>query len=232
MATTYGKIKEKIKRELDLQDEEFITEDEFLGYYNDAIAECEAEIHGIYEDYFLTKAFIELEEGVEEYSLPDDIYATKIRSIEYNDGANLIYRIKRVKEMHKFSDIAFTAVYGSNDEYYRYILINKSAAEGFKILLVPVSRETSEDRVTIWYLRRANRATKDSDICDIPEFLNFIYSYLRVACKTKENNGSCPPELIGSLEKQRKLMVDTLTNRTPDEDNQIEKDLTHYMDHE
>lgn len=228
---TYGEIKEKIQKELSLVDEEFIDSDEFLGYYNDAIAEAEAEIHGIYEDYFLSNKFLALENGVEEYDLPDDIYGLKIRGIQYSNGSDLIYPIRRIKEMKKFEEIATTKVYSATDIYYRYFIINRSAAEGSKLVLSPPSHEDSEENVTIWYLRSAARATKDSDPCDIPEFINFIYAFLRVACKMKENNGTCPPELIGALEKQRKLMVDTLTNKIPDEDTEIERDFSNYQDH-
>lgn len=225
---TYGTIRDKVKRELALEDEEFITEDEILGYYNDAISECEAEIHTLYEDYFLSNANLSLVNGEDDIDIPSDIYGLKIRGIIYNNRADLIYPIKRIRELRKFSEIAVTQVFGQNNLYYRYILINRSASEGNKIKLVPASSEDSDTVVTIWYLRRAARALVDNDPCDIPEFLNFIYAFMRVACKMKENNGSCPPELIGALEKQRSLMKDTLQNKVVDEDNEVEQDFSHY----
>ena len=226
---TYEDIRDKILREHDLEDETFIGEDELLGYYNDAVDEAEAEIHGIYEDYFLASANLELEVDVELYSLPSDIYANKIRRVIYQNGS-LTYEVRRLRDWKKFINKADADLYAT-DRYYGYFLKNNSIEDGVQLLLVPKSREDSETNVTIWYIRNATRATDETSKCDIPEFLNFIYAHMRCSIRRKEFNGDVPQTDLLALEAQRKLMVDTLTAMVPDDQTEIEQDLSHYWDH-
>lgn len=222
---TWAQIKDKVERDLDLQDETFIQDEEMLGYANEAIDECEAEILTLYEDYFLTSANLALVTGTSEYSLPSDIYATKIRSIIYRSGS-LIFPITKIKEWNKFEAIAFETAYPAT-QTYKYILKNPSAAAGYKIVLYPPAQETSATNVTIWYIRNANRLTALTDTCDIPEFVQFVIQYVKVRCYEKEGH----PNLefsVQALEKQRAMMVQTLGDMIPDGDSEIQKDFSYY----
>ena len=67
-AFTWATLRAKIQRDLDLQDEIFITNTELLGYANEAIDEAEQEVLTIYEDYFLTNENLALVTGTAEYS--------------------------------------------------------------------------------------------------------------------------------------------------------------------
>ena len=51
----WSEIRSKIEQECDLEDEDFVRRDELLAYCNEAIDEAEAEIHSLYEDYFLKR---------------------------------------------------------------------------------------------------------------------------------------------------------------------------------
>jgi hypothetical protein len=42
---TYAELKSYLQKELDLEDETFITDDEFLSYFNEAVDMVEAAIH-------------------------------------------------------------------------------------------------------------------------------------------------------------------------------------------
>lgn len=226
---TYAEMKAKVENDLDLQDEEIIGDDEMLAYFNDAIREAESEILGIYEDYFLAKSFLALEQGTALYSLPESIFATKIRNIVYSVGT-IIYPITRIRDRKKFLEIAYGNQQLSVSDNYRYIILNSTAADGVQLQLVPPSRETSDTAVTIWHIREANRLALDTDVCDIPEFVGFIYAFVKVECRKKEFNGYCPQEELGRLEQQRKLMVDSLTAMVPDQDTEVEKDMSFYED--
>lgn len=230
LVQTFGDLRDKIARELDLEDEAFIVADEMLGYYNDAVDDAEAEILGIYEDYFLTSALLPLETGVATYSLPADIYANKIRRVIYSRGT-IIYEILRVRDWKKFLKKAVIDAYSGLNDCYQYMLQNVSADDGVQLVLVPPSAETSEENVRLWYIRNANRATGDSDKCDIPEFTSFITAHMRCSVRRKEFNGDVPQADIMELERQRKLMIDTLTTMVPDDQTEIEQDLTHYNEH-
>ena len=79
----------------------------------------------------------------------------------------------------------------------------------------------------MWYIRNANRLVSDTDICDIPEFVHFVIAYTKLRCLEKERDPG-----VGywenQVEKQRRLMIDTLTNMIPDMDNRMEPDMTSY----
>lgn len=84
---TYAMLKNKLTEDLDLINEPFISEDELLGYMNEAIEEAETAVHtlGIEDTYFLSSDFIYLIPGQSAYNLPADIYANKIRKMYYSN---------------------------------------------------------------------------------------------------------------------------------------------------
>jgi hypothetical protein len=77
------------------------------------------------------------------------------------------------------------------------------------------------------YLRNAKKFSADADVCDIPEFTSVIIAYVRWKCMAKEGH---PDQMSAqqTLQVVRQEMVDTLTARVPDEDNQITQDLSFY----
>lgn len=228
MSTLYSDAKLKVERDLDLEEEIFIQDAEMLEYFNEALREAEAEILGIYEDYFLTRAYLPLVLGTDLYSLPSGIYEDKMRGIIYDNG-DIIYEIKRIRTPKKFLDRSYLRNADPTD-YYQYIVVNSSAS-GTQIEFSPASKETSSTNVRIWYLRTVDAVVNDSDIVDKDiRFINFIYAYVKGRCKQKENAGVMPDDARGELEQQRKLMVETLTNRIPDDDNENIKDLSFYTE--
>jgi hypothetical protein len=225
---TLTQIVAKIEQDLDLEEELFIPSNEMLGYINEAIDEAEAVIHTLYEDYFLTSASIALVAGTSIYLLPSNIYANKIRNLVYSDGTT-IFPIRRLRFNDQFEDAALINTF-SGTSFYRYFIINASAAAGMQIKLFPAAQETSATNVTIWYLRNANRLAVAADTCDIPEFINFVYQYVKVRCYEKEGHPNTEAAR-NSLEQQRQLMVDTLTSMEPDGDTTIEQDVSSYREH-
>lgn len=228
---TYSQIKVKVERELDIEAEEFIQPDEFLGYVNDGIDECEARIHklGLEDDYFLTKAFLALTTAQEDYSLPSNIYADKIRKILYSNGAT-IYEIERIRGKNKFEDIARINQYNTSTDYYQFLLRNDSAAVGKVLQLIPPSRETISQAVTIWYIRNATKMVDDTSICDLPEIaMQFLYQYIKYRCYEKEGH---PNQDSSKMELQQieMTMMSTLEQQVPDDHTEVEKDLSIYGD--
>jgi hypothetical protein len=243
---TYKEARDKILLDMDLTEEDFITPNELIGYFNEAIREAESEIHKIHEDYFLSKAVLPLVGAQAEYDLPTDIYANKVRALIYNANTTNIYPIRRIRTIEKFWDSAVTNVYGTSDDY-RY-LIRNDAATGYKIVLFPASRETG-NVVDVWYLRAANRLpligeTKPAPLVgvysvaeveafeiDIPEFISFVLKFVKVRCMDKEGD---PRQELGLqiLQQQRKQMVDTLTQMVVDDDDTVIQDMSHYAEHQ
>ncbi len=219
-ALTRAEIVAKIEADLDLEEETFITTNELYNYINEAIRDCEAEIHTLYEDYFLVSAPISLVTGTSEYSLPADIYANKIRGLVFDNGSDK-YLMTRIK---KFEDIPFVQ---SNDPYQ--FLITNSGTSGIKLKLFPNSRDTSASFLTVWYLREAKKLAADGDICDIPEFINYILSHIKVSCLKKEGHPLLPIE-VANLDKLRQNMVETLSSMVVDGDTKIPLDTSFYED--
>ncbi len=225
---THAEIKAQVERSLDLEDELFISPTELLDYHNDAIDECEAEIHGLYEDYFLAEATVDLVQGTSQYALPSDAYANKLRSVIYNNGGT-IYNITKMRRKDMFTDIESINTY-NNSDYYQYYILNNAAFAKPKMVLVPASRETATGVVKLRYIRNANRMSSDASICDIPEFTRFVIEYIKMRCYEKEGHPNL--ELaINLVEQQRKLMQETLSNMIPDADTTIEMDLDVYGEH-
>lgn len=227
--TTYwtgDMIKTKVEQDLDLEEETFIVATEMLGYINEAIRECAAEVNGLYEDYFLTKAFLPLVLAQEDYLLPAGIYANKIRRIIYRFGS-IVYSIDRLKDWKKFEEYSIEKINQSSLRY-RYFLYNPSPTN-VTILLSPPSKENSSTNVTIWYLRNPQELMAFSDTCDVPEFVTFIMQFVKVRCYEKEGHPNLPMALSG-LEQQRAQMQSTLAAMVPDADNEIEPDMRLYRE--
>jgi len=231
---TLSDLIEKLNARLNLSGETFITTAEKIEYINEGIKEAEAEIHkmDLEDNYFRASQPLELAVDQSSYGLPTNIYANKILKIIYSSGGT-IYEIRRLRRRNNSSveeQIANIAANGSSDSY-QYYVNNDSAAFGNEIVLTPTSRETSSTAAKIWYIRQANVLAVDADICDIPEFYYFVLQYAKVMCLRKEFTGSTIPEGdFIELQRLRKLMISTLEEMVPDEDNKIDQDTQFYDD--
>lgn len=214
---TYAEIKAKVEGDLDMEGEDFVTDTELMGYVNDGIDEAEATIHNLNEDYFLSQDVVSIVAATQDYALPTDIYASKIRLVQWNDGVTK-YQVSRIP----LAEIAFVE---STDEY-RYQIVNLSAV-GPSFRLHPTPGATDSTSMTRYYIRNATRMTAEDSICDIPEFSSFVINFAKVQCAIKEMH----PRLEffqGELEKSRGLMIATLNEMVPDGDNTIPMDMSSY----
>ena len=113
---TLAEFRAKLRMDLDLEEETFVRPQELDDYINEAIDEAESEIHGLYEDYFLTRSQVSLVQGQEEYDMPDNIYGDKIRRIMYNNTST-VYKIKRIKDWKKFEVYEIAQNFSTSDLY-------------------------------------------------------------------------------------------------------------------
>lgn len=212
-----------------------------VGYCNEAIQEAVDEIQKLSEDYFLKSDTINLVQGQSKYSMPSDICANMIRSLIYNNGAGIIYPVRRVRGAgeNRFLDETLTTYFGTAQDY-RYDIENTDSTTGFQIVLIPPARESGAF-ITRRYLRQANyvplvssgsQNASDATVVDIPEFYTFIIQFMKCRCLEKEGSDPRLPQAAAILEHQREMMVSTLSNRVPDDDNTIIPDMTHYFEHE
>lgn len=224
---TYAQILDKVKKDLDLEDELFVQQTEMLGYANEAVRDAEAEILTIYEDYFLARATITLVSGTEAHSLPSNIYAHKIRGLVYKNGAT-VYQLERMRDWRKFSEYSENIATGSGNVYAWFL--DNTAVGAPKILLSPTPTESGAF-ITAWYIRTANRFLDNglaTDICDIPEFVSYVIQYMKTRCYEKEVGHPNIPLAQAELERCRAKMVETLTAMVPDAQNELEPDFSFY----
>lgn len=224
---TYAMLRDKVLRDLDLEEETFISSSEMLSFANEAIDRCEQEVVTIYEDYFLDYEVLAIVSGQDEYELPPNIYAHKIRRMVFFDG-NTVYKVKRLGDWKKFETYELDRANGNGVNLFDYFIRN--AVPGAPtILFTPVP--TTMGQVRIWYLRQSNRLEDPVDILDIPEGHNYVLAYMKMKCIEKETHAELTPGLqkaIADVETERKLMVETLTAMVPDAENEIEPDFTLY----
>jgi hypothetical protein len=299
---TYGDLIDLVKRKLDLQEESFIVPQELLDYTEEAIRECEAEIHkfNAEDQYFLAQAPIALSSGKSDYALPSNIYANKIIRLVYVSGSD-IYTVARSRSRNTYEARELLRNYGagSSSSMWEYGLYNNDVRTGTKLRIYPTPEESSavtsvtgnltlgsrvissmssttgiskydfvsgssipagarvesvdsstqvtltdaaistatgqtltftQNKLTLWYIRKASIPSLITDSIDVPEFWNFISQYVIVECLKKELGNPRLTEEKAKLEFLRAQMHETLAEMVPDQDDGIEKDLEFYYD--
>lgn len=241
VVNTYGDILDKVERDFDLVGEPFLTDDEKIGICNTVVQDAAAEIMhlGVEDEYFLTDnwaAPLNLVIGQSDYPLPADIYANKIRDMVYVNG-DTIYNVRRLRRRNK-GLVAARIKQNFKDSYYSYDIKNRSAGVGYKIVLLPTSREAGP-YIYMEYIRElaliplasagslaASRAVK----VDIPEFYDFIFAEFKHQIAIK-----IPHPDVSLFENEslrlRTLMINTLTAQVEDDETEVQPDLSHYREH-
>ncbi len=164
--------------------------------------------------------------GQSDIALPTNIYASKISEIVYDNGSTN-FEIKRLTGAKKLSKKTIINNDVGSNPMYMYDLKNDSADDGIQIQLLPPAQESSTTNVTIEYIREANVLVDDDDKCDIPEFYTFLLAFVRWKVRDKEGH----PDSEGAksdYERERQLMIETLTGMTDDDASEIEQDVSHY----
>lgn len=173
---TYEEMVNKVEMDLDLEDETFVKTDEMAGYFNEALSEAESEIMVTNQEYLLTKALVPVVQGTTDYDLPLNIYANKIRTIQYHNGA-IINEIPQFRRMNKFLNIAISEQYPVYDQFYQYLLINDVPGQA-QVRFLPTMQQTAImypytsifAPVQMWYIRNCARVPMLGELCN-PEVI-------------------------------------------------------------
>lgn len=225
---TYGELKLKVQRETDTEAEDFVQDAELMSYFQDAVNEAEAHIHklGLEDDYFLKRTTFDLTLGQEYLTMPADIYANKIRSLvfKWNDA---IYPVKRLKGRRRFLLAENMLLEDNASEYYGYIILNNDPTTNPVLQLYPTGKHTGSDLFIMHYIRNAVEITDDDSIVDIPEFYSFITAFVKWKIFSKEGS-ALRDSYKADLDEQKALMIQTLEQMVPDDDNIIEAETDHY----
>jgi hypothetical protein len=229
MSRTLLDIRQQVKDDLDLNEEIFVEDSDLNRWINDAIETAEAEIHTLYEDYFLDRTVYTLTAGVRELDFPADIYASKVRKLLFKESLTspntAAHEVKREKNLIE-AEGRDIYEYQSATPTLTWVETNNSV-DGRKIRLYP--EQGRAGYLVMYYIRNANRLVDDADVCDIDEFSRFIIQHTKTQAYLKD--GDPRAEESKTLEEQLKAqMVATLSNRTPDNNDEIRLDLAHYED--
>lgn len=221
---TYSQLKTKIENDLDLIDEDFVTEAELLGYFNEAIKDAEAVVHnlGLEARYFLTNDTMSLVSGTADYDPPSDIYATKFVNVFYDNGS-LKYPVERIRD---FKDIPYI----QTGEDYRYIIFNLTAGPKMRFYPTPAESGAYVPRYYIREVRQLTTSTSASNTLEIPEAQNFILQHAKLRIYEKERISPNIEKAMMDLKTQHDLMVQTLQEMVPDNNNKILPDYSFYND--
>lgn len=227
--STLKDIRDQVISDLDLEEEVWVSDAELNTWINEAIKNAEAQIHTLYEDYFLVESDpIAIARGEYLIDYPSDIYANKIRKIIFTDGTGTNTASHEVKRIRNILDGKTSDLYSADTTtpILRWTPSNK-AGEGRKIRLFP---NTGRDGILyMWYIRNAGKLVNDTDVCEIDEFEHYIVQYVKTKVYLKDGDPRADDSKL--LEEQYKNdMIQTLSDMAPDGANDLHMDTAHYDD--
>ncbi len=211
---TFDSLKRIIERELDLEAEDFISETEMMGFFNQAVNYVEKTIINIADDYLLCRS--DWEPLVSDMSLPSDIFANKLRKVEVRQSGSDDYRdLKRDRNLSKDGDPNY------------YIIFNTIGANP---TFSPRSDELTEDEIRFYYIRNLNKYTDETSLCDVPEFYEYVLAFVRFKCHVKEKDVELVQLARQDVSAYAKQMRESLADMTDDGSVVIEPDISFYED--
>jgi|LGVF01.2.fsa_nt_gb hypothetical protein len=244
MSETLKDIRNQVKDDLGLGQADWVDNDVLDVYIRRAVRKAHREIMKTYEDYFLSTSPVELLGATTHLEYPGDCYANKIRTIIFTNapiGASGTYVI----EIKKFKSISSTVVGNifniDNNQSYKTRWIPITSTEDIsdgaggtykspvnRMELMP-SATTDDGHVEIRYIRKPIDLVKDEDVCDIPEFTDYVVAKTKALYYADDGDQNY---IIADKEAKEiwKDMVDTLSNMVLDEDTEILLDTGFYED--
>lgn len=227
---TFGDLNDELKDNLDLEGEDFIDDPELIRLWNRAVAVAEAHMItlGLKDKYFLAKESLSAVFNQEEYDLPATLLGNKILKIIYRDGATF-YTVKPLESQDMFENYVYLNNFTTTD-FYRYMITHTTPSTQ-KLLIVPKVNKSVTDAFTIWFSRRAQRYTADSDICDFPDLCyEFLQAFVREKVYEKESHANFEGAKADRMEKEQ-LMQSALSGQITDSQMSVmEQDLSAYQE--
>jgi len=227
---TFGELNSQLKKELDLESEDFIADDEMMGLWNHAVSAAEAHIItlGLRDKYFLARTQFSTVLGQENIDLPSGVFANKILKIVYNYNGTF-YTMRPLDSKDMFENYVYLNTYSSTD-FYRYFIEHTSPGTE-KLVIVPKARETASNVMTAWYFRSANRYTTDDDVCDMPQIAyEYLHSFVKELCYAKESHVNYEGARQERMEKEQ-VMISVLSGQIEDNEmSKVDMDLSVYQE--
>ncbi len=229
---TAQQVIDEVRNVLDLDADELVTDSKMFSFINSAVRSLTAEMLklGVEDKYYETNAKLSIVANTEEYSLPVDIYISKLyKIIHQKPGYNEVLPIKRLRGVAEYEKYHDANLYNHTNPDYAYKILNRTGVH--KLILVPTPKVSETDSITIWYARKALVVDQVTDIVDVPEeMISYILTFVKVECLKVDVGNPLLQPMMQELKELRQVVIDTLTDQTHDGDNLIEPDLSHYKD--
>ena len=224
---TLARIIDKVRDDLDLHAEDFVTFDDMRQFVNDAVDDCEEIVVDCFSDFLLTYRDLTVESGQTEIPLPEDLYESRIRGFYYSQtgftDSNPVgdaYKIKKLS-IERLTDV-------SKGDDYLYRLINKNPFRQ-KLVVFPPIRENSTTQFRLWYIRQFNRLHETTDILEKGARIQYILSHVKCAVLQKSGDAMLEVEMQKLMKQEDKLKNSLSRLTDDDEDVYLEPDL-HALD--
>lgn len=229
---TLASIKQQIKQQADIENGDFVSETELVNYINEGIDTAQKLVSSISNDtgYFLTQQTQDITAGKSLYTLPNDMFSTKIKKVIYKKANDEIYTISRFRGETRIIDMLDADIDNVQNDDYRYLLIRDTTDTSTslpKMRISPTPDTTVRGGLLIYYIRSAQILQNDNDRLDIPEATNFIVKYGIYMVLKKDMNPKTDIA-IRELQFEKDLLMETLQNITSDGDNLLIPDTRFY----
>lgn len=203
MTVTLLQLRDRAKQRSDMEKSNFVSTAEWNTYINASLAELHDILIATYgEDYYVNESSFSTTDGVDEYSLPADLY--KIRGVDLQVATNEFYTLKKFNfnERNRFTQNGLWEIYGL--PFIRYRLV------GSKIKFSP--KPDGVRNIKLWYYPRAVELTADTDTFD--DFNGFSeYVVVDAAIKALNKEESDVSVLMAQKEALRQRIMEMAQNR-------------------
>lgn len=223
--STRAQIRTRIRTEMDLLDEPGVSDAEINYAIQEAMRVVSAQVLGLYEDYFLTRATLSIVSGSSDVAYPTDIWANKVRALVYRSNG-IVTEVRRRKDTNNFYKAENQAQFGIwSPDVATYVPMDSA------MRLFPTPTETTANALVCWYIRDANAMDDDSDSCDIPEWEHVVVAYAEDVIATNKPGLGDSAKTGKKLASLMAIMQASLSNRSPDDWDFVAKDTTVYEEH-
>jgi len=155
MATlTLAQLKTQVRQRADMQNSQFIANDELTSFVNTSIAELyDLLVQKFGNDYFLNSTTFATVPNTDTYNLPADFYKLIGVDLELQNGEFSTLKRFEFSERNQYTTALYRGVFGA--AYLRY------KVQGNSIRFVPMP--TSADNVRLWYAPLPTYLVLDAD---------------------------------------------------------------------
>ena len=183
---------------------------------------------GVEDEYYLSRHKDNTVANVDEYDLPADIFATKIRRVLYVESNTEYFPITRYRGRFKFEQYLQDEQEDESDPHYKYLILNNAEEGGYILKTVPAIKVSVTDGLHIWYIREPCELKEESDVIDVP-YISWVFRYVMNRVKEKENR--LGPQDLQELQVLETAMITSLTEQVQDDDDTVDMDTSTYEEH-